>query len=101
VDLMLAEQGFVLSEVDRVQPLGDVHRRSRTRFDSHDGPRETESPGWARWPAAMGSMRPVRHAAGECLLFSAYRTAGVDVLRTSRVATAKVASERSSSRRLA
>ena len=34
VDLMLAEQGFVLSEVDRVQPLGDVHRRSRTRFDS-------------------------------------------------------------------
>jgi hypothetical protein len=27
---MLAEQGFVLSEVDRVQPLGDVHRRSRT-----------------------------------------------------------------------
>ena len=30
VDLMLAEQGFVLSEVDRVQPLGDVHRRSRT-----------------------------------------------------------------------
>ena len=33
VDLMLAEQGFVLSEVDRVQPLGDVHRRSRTRFE--------------------------------------------------------------------
>ena len=32
VDLMLAEHGFVLSEVDRVQPLGDVHRRSRTRF---------------------------------------------------------------------
>ena len=28
VDLMLAEHGFVLSEVDRVQPLGDVHRRS-------------------------------------------------------------------------
>jgi hypothetical protein len=45
VDLMLAEHGFVLSEVDRVQPLGDVHRRSRTRFDSDDGPRETVSPG--------------------------------------------------------
>jgi hypothetical protein len=69
VDLMLAEQGFILSEPDRVQPLGDVHRRSRARFDSHDGPRETESPGWGLWPAAIGSMRPVRHAAGECLLF--------------------------------
>ena len=45
VDLVLAEHGFVLSEVDRVQPLGDVHRRSRTRFDSDDGPRETASPG--------------------------------------------------------
>ena len=33
VDLMLAEQGFVLSEADRVRPFGDVHRRSRTRFD--------------------------------------------------------------------
>jgi hypothetical protein len=43
VDLMLAEQGFVLSEVDRVQPLGDVRRRSRTWFDSDDGPRETVS----------------------------------------------------------
>jgi hypothetical protein len=48
VDLMLAEQRFVLSEVDRVQPLGDVHRRSRTRFDSHDGPRDTASPGRER-----------------------------------------------------
>jgi hypothetical protein len=28
VDLMLAEQGFILSEPDAVQPLGDVHRRS-------------------------------------------------------------------------
>ena len=60
VDLMLAEHGFVLSEVDRGQPLGDVHRRSRTRFDSNDGPRETASPGRERWPAAMGSIRPVR-----------------------------------------
>jgi hypothetical protein len=50
VDLMLAEQGFVLSEVDRVQPLGDVHRRSRTQFDSHVGPAETASPGQERWP---------------------------------------------------
>ena len=56
VDLMLVEQGCVLSEVDRVQPLGDVHRRSRTRFDSYDGPRETASPAWERWPAAMGSI---------------------------------------------
>ncbi len=30
----------------------------------------------------MGSVRPVRHAAGECLLFSAYPTAGVDVRRS-------------------
>ena len=70
VDLMLAEQGFVLSEVDRVQPLGDVHRRSRARFDSDDGPRETASPGGERWPAAMGSIRPVHYPVGECLLFA-------------------------------
>ena len=64
VDLVLAEQGFVLSEVDRVQPLGDVHRRSRTRFDFHDGPRETASPGRERWPAPMESTRPIRTLAG-------------------------------------
>ena len=55
VDLILAEQRFVLSEADRVQPLGDVHRRSRT-VRLHDGPRETASPGRERWPAAMGSI---------------------------------------------
>ena len=39
------------------------------RFNSDDGPRETASPGRERWPAAMGSIRRVRDAAGECLLF--------------------------------
>ena len=28
VDLMLAEQGFVLSEAEGLQPLGDVHVRT-------------------------------------------------------------------------
>ena len=64
VDLMHAEHGFVLSEVDRVQPLGDVHRRSRIRFDSDDGPRETASPGRELWPAPMESNSTDRTLAG-------------------------------------
>ena len=85
VDLMLAEQGFVLSEVDRVQPLGDVHRRSRT-VRLHDGPRETASSGGERWPAAKGSISACspRRSGNVCYL-SAQRTDGVGVKRTFRL----------------
>ena len=79
VDLVLAEQGFVLSEADRVQPLADVHRRSRTGSTLMMVPGrlrvQVGSVGRPRW----GQFDPFATPIGECLLF--FREAVTSVSR--------------------
>ena len=80
---MLAEQGFVLSEVDRVQPLGDVPSSFPHGSTHHDGPRETARsrsgallgrPLWGRFDAFATPPR-------ECLI-CAEATSQIDVKGT-------------------
>src|SRR5580704_10257341 len=54
VDFVVAERRLVLPQTEAPQPISDVHRRTRVRFDSYDGPRETASPEQQCWPAGRG-----------------------------------------------
>ena len=58
VDFVVAERRVVLPQTEAPQPISDVHRRTRLRFDSYDGPRETASPeqqlpAGRVWPVAV------------------------------------------------
>ena len=62
VDFIVSERGLVLPQTQSPQPISDIHRRTRLRFDSYDGPRETASPGQECWPAVWGSSLACGHA---------------------------------------
>ena len=66
-------------------PLGDAHRRSRTRFDSNDGPRETASPGRERWPPAMGRLDPFARCQGMAAICANATPVSVRSRRTAEI----------------
>src|SRR5271155_4489758 len=70
VDFVGAERRLVLPQTEAPQPISDIHRRTRMRFDSYDGPRETESPGQECWPAGMGASLACGHAIWDRPLFA-------------------------------
>ena len=65
VDFVVAERRLVLPQTEAPQPISDIHRRTRLRFDSYDGPRETASLaqecGRPVWGSSLACVHAIRN----------------------------------------
>src|SRR5580693_5061366 len=69
VDFVVPERCLVLPQTEASQPISDIHRRTRLRFDSYDGPQETASLGKSAGRRVWGSSLARAHDRSERFKF--------------------------------